>query len=394
MTETHAVPAVTMTMMPGTWRPTEAQELVLDAALADPVRAEAAFEQWVTLTGFDEVDAGSYRLLPLVSARFEQLGITGPWSAHLRGILRRSWYENQLMLRGTLPAVDLLQAAGIDVIVLKGGAVSVLAYPSVGARPMDDLDVFVPEAQAADALELLLDAGWQLGTEGVPTAMRRGEVPASFRRLRHSTGLTGPDGFDIDLHWHATYAWCWPGADRDLWADARPLELGGRSLLALSAPDELIVACVHGCLANLIAPIRWVSDSVLVMRSVAMSWDTLVRRARDLLVEPHLARALGYLRTRFDAPVPEWVFAALGQRRPGYFERQWLVSRMDLRETRTLAAHYGAYLRGARAETGFQRYVGGVPNHLVYQLGCDSTSELSGELARRAAARLRRVARA
>jgi len=36
------------------------------------------------------------------------LGIDGPWSAHLRGILRRSWYENQVMLHATLPAEGLV----------------------------------------------------------------------------------------------------------------------------------------------------------------------------------------------------------------------------------------------------------------------------------------------
>src|SRR5205823_14371625 len=131
--------------------------------------------------------------------------------------------------------------------------------------------------------------------------------------------------------WHATYAWCWPGADDELWASARPFELGGRSLLALAACDELLVACVHGCLANMIAPIRWVTDAVMLMQSAPMPWETVVERARALLVEPHLARALGYLRARFDAPVPDWVLTALGQRRPGYFERHWFVSRTDLR---------------------------------------------------------------
>ena len=53
MTEAKAVPAVTLTMTPGTWRPTAAQELLLDAALGDPARAEASFGRWVALTGFE-----------------------------------------------------------------------------------------------------------------------------------------------------------------------------------------------------------------------------------------------------------------------------------------------------------------------------------------------------
>jgi hypothetical protein len=391
MTQTQPVPSVTTTMRAGTWRPTALQELVLDAALAAPEPAVAAFDEWVDVTDFDDVDAGSFRLLPLVAARFESDGITGPWSAHLRGILRRSWYENQLLLHGALPAADALQERGIDVVVLKGGSLATSAYPSIGARPMDDLDLLVPEDRAVDALRVLLDAGWQLKDENVPRVMHRGEIPPAFRRLRHGVGMSGPAGFDIDLHWHATYAWCWPGADRGLWATTRPLELGGRKLLALAAPDELVVACIHGLMANLVAPVRWVTDASLVIRTEGFDWSALVGRARELEVEPSLGVALQYLCTRFDACVPPWVQSTLAERHPGYFEREWLAARTELRTSRTIGAHYGAYLRSARMDPVLRRYVGGVPGYVAALLGCESIPELGTQLAGRSAARVKRA---
>jgi hypothetical protein len=121
-----------------------------------------------------------------------------------------------------------------------------------------------------------------------------------------------------------------------------------------------------------------------------MPWEALVARARELRVEPHLVLAFGYLRSRFDADVPDWVIDALRDRRPGYFERQWFDAHVNGRDRRSFAAHYGYYLRGARRESGFQRYVGGLPDHLVYLLGCDSRAELPAELWRRTARRLHR----
>jgi hypothetical protein len=390
MTEARSVPSIRTVSAPGTWRPNPLQDLVLDAALGDRDRAASAFARWVAATGFDDVERGSFRVLPLVAAHFDRLDITGPWSAHLRGILRRSWYENQVLLHATLPAVDALQGVGIDVALLKGGSLGVLAYPGIGCRPMQDLDVLVTEERAGDALAVLLRKGWVLGPESVPAALRRGVVPGPFRRLRHSVGLRGPAGHEIDLHWHATYAWCWPGADHGLWATTREFGLQGRTLRALSAADELMVACVHGLLVNdEVPPIRWLTDAVMVLRSEPIEWEGLLDRARAMRVEPQLALALGYVRVRFDAPVPEWVLVALRERRPGFFERQWLVARVDGHEKRSLAAHYGGYLRGARAETRLRRYAGGLPEHLAFLLGCESTARLPTEIYRRANVRIR-----
>jgi hypothetical protein len=117
----------------------------------------------------------------------------------------------------------------------------------------------------------------------------------------------------------------------------------------------------------------------------------MVARARELLVEPLLVMPLTYLRDRYAAPIPEWVLDALGDRRAGYLEQQWLESRMELGESRTVAAHYGGYLRTAHADHGVQRYVGGLPGHLSALLGCSSSKELPGEVVRRGTSRVRKA---
>jgi hypothetical protein len=387
VTATDSVPVISTIPGPGGCLPTPLQELLLDAALGDRDQASAAFGEWVAATAFEEIDYGSFRLLPLAAHNLERLGIATTWSAHLRGALRRSWYENQVMLHAALPAVDVLQSAGIDVIVFKGAALAALEYRGLDVRPMDDLDVLVPEDRAAEAMRALLDAGWEPGVVPLPEPI--GTLPESFRRFRHGAPLVGPAGFDVDLHWHAAEAWCWPGADRGLWATTRPLELQGRQVRALAPGDELVLACVHGLHWNPVPPMRWVADAVTVIRSEAIAWPRLVQRARELLVEPQLVLAFEYLRHRFEAPVPEWVMRELHHRRPGHFERAWLDSLLHGRDMRSLAAHYGRYLRGARTDSGLRRWAGGLPDHLVHLLGSESTTQLPAEIGRRATARIR-----
>lgn len=191
MTARDAVPAVSTIAGPGGCWPTPLQELLLDAALMDRDRALEAFAEWVAATGFDEIDSGTFRMLPLAAHNFNRLGITNKWSAHLRGTLRRTWYENQVMLHAALPAVDVLQSAGIDVVVFKGAALAVLEYGSLDVRPMDDLDVLVPEDRAAEALRALLDSGVGAGRRPASPADRcapRVVSPVSSRRTAARPG--------------------------------------------------------------------------------------------------------------------------------------------------------------------------------------------------------------
>jgi hypothetical protein len=388
MTTARPTPGVRLVRAPGTWHPTPLQELLLDAALdEDPGRAESAFERWVDRNGFDAFDAGSYRVLPLVAHRAASFVGQSRWSGHLRGVLRRSWFENQIVLHNGLRAVDVLQRSGLAVVVFKGAALGATVYEGLGVRPMDDLDLLVPEDRAADALRVLLAAGWELGDDAITPALHRGEVPEAFRGVRAGVSLHHSDGSSVDLHWHATHAWCWPGADAGLWGGISQLELLGRRVGRLTSGDELIVSCVHGLRPNDIPPIRWVADAALLVRHGSVEWGDLITRARALLVEPFVVQAFDYLRSRFDAPIPAWVVAGLRQRRVGYLERRWFESRLDDGENRSLAAHYGGYLRSVVPERGLRRYAGGLPEHLVYLLGCESARDLPAEIGRRAASR-------
>ncbi len=194
----------------GGWQPTALQGLLLDAAFAERDHAETV-ARWVRATDFDVIDHESFKVLPLVAHRLEELGLENPESPRLRGIVRRSWLEHQLVVRDALPTLDRLRARGFDVIVLGGTSVGVLAYESPALRPILHLEVLVPEAA---------------GDDGPPT---------------------GSTDTPVHVRTHATDDWRWPGADDGLRASARPFALLDRPLRALAPEDELLVSVCAGC---------------------------------------------------------------------------------------------------------------------------------------------------
>jgi hypothetical protein len=125
------------------------------------------------------------------------------------------------------------------------------------------------------------------------------------------------------------------------------------------------------------------------MQTAPIDWDAVTAGARALRVEPMLVLSLDLLRTWFGAPVPQPALTTLRDRRPGYFERHWLDAAVAPPGRRHLAARYGEYLRSAHCDSGLRRWVGGLPQHLVYLYDCDATTELPAETWRRFSARVR-----
>ena len=64
-----------------------------------------------------------------------------------------------ILEKRAIESVEALNAAGIEVALLKGAALASTVYGSFGARPMNDVDVLVHPDRADDAKRLLLGAG-------------------------------------------------------------------------------------------------------------------------------------------------------------------------------------------------------------------------------------------
>jgi hypothetical protein len=108
-------------------------------------------------------------------------------AAHLAGL------RSSLAAEATgVAAVEVLTQAGIEPVVFKGVANAHLDYDRPEHRTFFDADLLVSRAEFADAVEVLVAAGF---TRATPPLRERWE-----RRFARAIELRSPDGVELDLH--------------------------------------------------------------------------------------------------------------------------------------------------------------------------------------------------
>ena len=159
-------------------------------------------------------------------------------AAHRAAALRSLQFQRELLLTH-----GVLADAGITHMALKGAALAWHVYPHPALRPMRDLDILVPAAQALQAYVVLLAGGLtrKPGSPGDPASMLR--MHQHLPPLRSASGtilvelharLSAPDPQAPD-----------PSEASDFWARADTIALGGAQVQVTSPTDLLLHLIVH-----------------------------------------------------------------------------------------------------------------------------------------------------
>ncbi|GAB3430719.1 nucleotidyltransferase family protein [Massilia solisilvae] len=125
------------------------------------------------------------RKLPLPVAVLEQLARVAKQQAMRSLVLQR-----QLMLISRM-----LRQAGIPFAALKGSYLALLAYTEPQLRPLRDIDILVPRAQALRAYEILLDNGL------TRHPAYQGDPATALETVKHLPALRTASGrISVELH--------------------------------------------------------------------------------------------------------------------------------------------------------------------------------------------------
>jgi hypothetical protein len=295
-----------------TLRVTPEEALVIAAAggrcAAETQPADRALA-WQKLVDF----AAWHRMLPLLwdHLRTVRSDVAAPVGAvtALQELARATTARNVRLLRERDRALEVLAAADIPVIVLKGAALVGTVYAHVGLRPMVDVDLLVPEASIRRAHALIADA---LGYTTMGTRLERNDDARLAESHHHFPLLSADRAVLIEVHHKIV-------DDRPAYDVAgiweRAVAAGADTPYMLQAPEDLMLHVgshyafdrIHraeGALGQL-------GDVVRIAARWELDWDAIAARAREAEVSDRMFLALMSASLLFGDIAPPTVTASL-----------------------------------------------------------------------------------
>jgi Uncharacterised nucleotidyltransferase len=274
---------------------------LLSAATQSRSVAQAAWELWRTSSRPETAAAPSLGLFAMLYANLiAELG--GPDETLLKGVYRRTWYGNQLVLAQLKPLLERLAAEEVATILLNDASLVVGHYPDIGYRTIRCIDILVRAKDWNSSIRCAGEEGWQAdaGKSFVsPTSLSIMTFAGSENRtLRIWTNL-----FAVE-----------PREDTEdrIWQEARCVQVNGRPIVTLGPVEQLLCLSAEAVRVSE-PPLFLYADAKLVVQSLTSSsdWTRLVWQAQRYEHILPLRNMLGFLQAKLSVVLPPWVLPAL-----------------------------------------------------------------------------------
>lgn len=353
------------------------QFLLLKALYPDRQGSLEYYRQWREAACFDDLDGGSFRLVPMLWKRLAQHAERDELFDRIKGIYRYTLYKNSLTLSRFRAVARALHDAGVPVMLLKGAALLLRYHVDLGARPMNDVDVLLEKGDVERAMRVLHDLGWRCAEDiGVKRALG----------VYNSIPLAGGQGFEIDLHWRIMTEYGGKVSMRELWDASQGVDFQGTPVRVLSPEDQIMHTCAHGVKWNTLPPIRWIPDLMTIVQAdrARIDWDRLLLLTWERNLTAAVSACLRFVHANFAADVPASMLDRLATTRVprteaerflfraspprpnslrGRIAKEWMLydSRVETRNRFRKALYFPVYLRD---KFGLRRIVQSIGNVL------------------------------
>jgi hypothetical protein len=300
------------------------QRNLLRAALGDGASATAAYRAWRAGFDLDIIDGLTFRIMPLLLRTAERLDVPELELARMRGVGKHIWLSNVLGMRLLVEAIEVLQRAPVDAILMKGGALFARDTQLSHLRYSGDYDLQIRKRDAPRAISALRAAGFQ--EDGIQ-AHRFTQADFELIHAVHLVKQISQNS--IDLHWRPLPRLRDEAFVDELLAFRERGNLFGREVAIPGAADHLFL-CVS-------RPELWEANEIFLRAVEAtqllrhcggkLDWDRFEDLAERYRSKAMAAAMLRLIRDEVGAPVPERVMKRLW-RRAGMAERvEWSLRR-------------------------------------------------------------------
>ncbi len=224
---------------------------------------------------------------------------------------------------GTLTGIlSVLDAASVEVVILKGMALAHTVYPSPQLRPKSDIDLWIPGTQATQAVQALMAAGFRLDDDvNVADVVRwqEGELPLTLDRAAACR---------VELQFPPLRGlWARQCARIDheaMWRRAVPVVIDGHAARILCTSDALLHVAFHQAINHQFTYPCWLRsllDVHLLVLNGAPDWELILESARAWRLYTVMWTVLTLAQTLMGSPIPN---AVLNGFAPHPARRVWI----------------------------------------------------------------------
>ncbi|MEW5855839.1 MAG: nucleotidyltransferase family protein [Cyanobacteriota bacterium] len=358
------------------------QKLLLRTALLQGKEAMDSWDKWKSSADIETLDVESYRLLPLLYRNLSAHGVTDLHMARLKGVYRRTWCENQVLLEKIADVIRSVQNAGIEIMLLKDTALNLHYYPDKGLRMIHNIEFLVHPADVLKTIDVLTKIGW----------IAKGKIPNIIAQFPHSLRFENKSKQYFYLRWHLFADAFQEDAEKDFWDSAILTKLDDFSAYVLNPTEQLLYVCVYGGTSNFVFPVTRLADAATLLNSYQseIDWNRLVTQAQKYRLILPLQNILTILHEILNAPIPPLILQEVKNLPISKFERSeyQLMSKKEKSVTERLISRYLQYSRAVNPDNFKLRFLG-FPRYLQYIWGLEHLWEVPLQAMMRGIKRLR-----
>lgn len=265
------------------------RKLLLKCALSNGKTSVAAFEEWENLIVFDDLDAESFLLLPLVYLKLLEHEVEGgKFFLRIKSIYRRTWTENQILSKHLNQVFRLFEKSELPFVIASDELTLINLYDDFGAFSLQGFAIFAPFRDKTEFSRLMTENGWKMNFDE-----------------NEKTEFRFDDFFSMEIYWKTR-------ADFSHFRKrARRKKIFKTEFLTLKVEEQTINLCAGKFLPFRENDVRWQIVAGSLFKKRRIEEEKLISAARERDFSAETAEMLRNLTGDFGIEIPEKVIRAL-----------------------------------------------------------------------------------